>query len=259
MMKSSRPVGFIDSGIGGSTVLSESLALLPNENYVYFSDSANCPYGDKSDEAIIERCDEIISMLIEKYDCKAIVIACNTASAKASAFLRKKYTLPIIAIEPAYKMVYDQNPNGFTLVMATKGTLESEKFHKLYYKYNNHKTALIACVGLADIIEQGDKTRLENYLDETLNEYKGKVQNVVLGCTHYPLAKKEIQKVLGNVNFFNGAKGVSRQLKRVLEEKELLNNEQPRGNILFLDSSPSEEMRKEKLARFYKFLSEENI
>ena len=101
-MKSSRPVGFIDSGIGGSTVLSESLALLPNENYVYFSDSANCPYGDKSDEAIIERCDEIISMLIEKYDCKAIVIACNTASAKASAFLRKKYALPIIAIEPAY-------------------------------------------------------------------------------------------------------------------------------------------------------------
>ena len=90
-------------------------------------------------------------------------------------------------------MVYDQNPNGFTLVMATKGTLESEKFHKLYYKYNNHKTALIACVGLADIIEQGDKTRLENYLDETLNEYKGKVQNVVLGCTHYPLAIKEIQ------------------------------------------------------------------
>ena len=92
-----------------------------------------------------------------------------------------------------------------------------------------------------------------------MNEYKGKVQNVVLGCTHYPLAIKEIQKVLGNVNFFNGAKGVSRQLKRVLEEKELLNNEQPRGNILFLDSSPSEEMRNEKLARFYKFLSEENI
>ena len=156
-MKNSAPIGFLDSGIGGSTVLTKTLALLPNENYVFFSDSANCPYGDKSDEEIIERCDKIVSLLINDYNCKAIVIACNTASAKASAYLRKKYSLPIIAIEPAYKMVYDRNPDGFTLVMATNGTLESEKFHKLYYKYNNHKTALIACVGLADIIEHGTK------------------------------------------------------------------------------------------------------
>ena len=258
-MKSSRPIGFLDSGIGGSTVLNETLALLPNENYVFFSDSANCPYGDKSDEEIIERCDKIISLLINEYDCKAIVIACNTASAKASAYLREKYDLPIIAIEPAYKMVYDQNPNGFTLVMATKGTLESEKFHKLYYKYNNHKTALIACVGLADIIEQGDNAKLEKYLDETLSEYKGKVQNVVLGCTHYPLAKKEIQKALGNVKFFDGANGVGRQLKRVLEERGLLNDEQSKGHIIFLDSSPNEELQNEKSERFYKFLSEDNI
>ena len=148
-MKNSAPIGFLDSGIGGSTVLIKTLSVLPNENYVFFSDSANCPYGDKSDGEIIERCDKIVSFLIKNYGCKAIVIACNTASAKASAYLREKYSLPIIAIEPAYKMVYDQNPDGFTLVMATKGTLESEKFHKLYYKYNNHKTALIACVGLA--------------------------------------------------------------------------------------------------------------
>ena len=143
-MKNSAPIGFLDSGIGGSTVLIKSLSVLPNENYVFFSDSANCPYGDKSDGEIIERCDKIVSFLIKNYGCKAIVIACNTASAKASAYLREKYSLPIIAIEPAYKMVYDQNPDGFTLVMATKGTLESEKFHKLYYKYNKHKTALSA-------------------------------------------------------------------------------------------------------------------
>ena len=106
-------------------------------------------------------------------------------------------SLPIIAIEPAYKMVYDQNPDGFTLVMATKGTLESEKFHKLYYKYNNHKTALIACVGLADIIEQRHKGgALRIILIKRLNEYKGKAQNVVLGCTHYPLAIKGNSKTL---------------------------------------------------------------
>lgn len=258
-MKNSAPIGFLDSGIGGSTVLTKTLALLPNENYVFFSDSANCPYGDKSDEEIIERCDKIVSLLINDYNCKAIVIACNTASAKASACLRKKYSLPIIAIEPAYKMVYDRNPDGFTLVMATKGTLESEKFHKLYYKYNNHKTALIACVGLADIIEHGTKAELSDYLDKTLDEYKGKAQNVVLGCTHYPLAKKEIKNVLGDVEFFDGANGVSRQLKRVLDEKDLLSDSKEKGTVAFIDSSLDGKVREEKKNRFFKIISEEHI
>ena len=258
-MKNSAPIGFLDSGIGGSTVLTKTLALLPNENYVFFSDSANCPYGDKSDEEIIERCDKIVSLLINDYNCKAIVIACNTASAKASAYLRKKYSLPIIAIEPAYKMVYDRNPDGFTLVMATKGTIESEKFHKLYYKYNNHKTALIACVGLADIIEHGTKAELSDYLDKTLDEYKGKAQNVVLGCTHYPLAKKEIKNVLGDVEFFDGANGVSRQLKRVLDEKDLLSDSKEKGTVAFIDSSLDGKVREEKKNRFFKIISEEHI
>lgn len=258
-MKNNEPIGFLDSGIGGSTVLTRALDILPNENYVFFSDSKNCPYGDKSDEEIIKRCDEIVGMLIEKYACKAIVIACNTASAKAVAYLRKKYSLPIIAIEPAYKMVYDENPNGFTLVMATKGTLESEKFHKLYYKYNNHKTALIPCVGLADIIEQGEKEELESYLNKTLSEYKGKAVNVVLGCTHYPLVKQSIKKVLGDVEFFDGAIGVSKQLKRVLESDNLLSDSKEKGKIEFIDSSPNEKTRKQKEERFYKFLSEDNI
>ena len=258
-MKSSAPIGFLDSGIGGSTVLTKTLALLPNEDYVFFSDSANCPYGDKSDEEIIERCDKIVSYLINDYGCKAIVIACNTASAKASAYLREKYSLPIIAIEPAYKMVYDQNPDGFALVMATKGTLESEKFHKLYYKYNNHKTALIACVGLADIVEHGTKAELSDYLDKTLDKYKGRVQNVVLGCTHYPLAKKEIKNTLGNVRFFDGADGVSRQLKRVLEEKALLSESEDKGSITFIDSSHDEKVREEKKKRFFNIISEADI
>lgn len=258
-MKNSAPIGFLDSGIGGSTVLIKTLSVLPNENYVFFSDSANCPYGDKSDGEIIERCDKIVSFLIKNYGCKAIVIACNTASAKASAYLRKKYSLPIIAIEPAYKMVYDQNPDGFTLVMATKGTLESEKFHKLYYKYNNHKTALIACVGLADIIEHSTKAELCDYLDKTLDEYKGKAQNVVLGCTHYPLAKKEIKNTLGDVEFFDGANGVSRQLKRVLEEKDLISDAKDKGNITFIDSSCDEKIREEKKKRFFNIISEADI
>ena len=119
-------------------------------------------------------------MFIKK-NCKAIVIACNTASAKAVETLRKKYTqIPFIAIEPAYKMVYDYAYDKPTLVMATNGTIESEKFNLLYHKYDNHKTKLLSCVGLADIIEEGNQKKIEQYLNENLSQYKGKIKNIVL-------------------------------------------------------------------------------
>ena len=176
----SSPIGIFDSGIGGVTVLREIINLLPNEKFIYFSDSKNNPYGDKQDYEIKTRCDEITKFLLEK-SCKLIVIACNTASARAVKYLREKYKdLPIIAIEPAYKMVYDYAYEKTTLVMATKGTIESEKFNLLYHKYNNYKTYILPCVGLADIIEEGNKEKLDKYLNKNLGLYKGKVENVVL-------------------------------------------------------------------------------
>lgn len=259
-MSSSAKIGFLDSGIGGTSVLKEVLKLLPNEDYFFFSDSINNPYGDKSDEQIISRCDELTSLMIDEKNCKAIVLACNTASAKAVGYLREKYTsTPIIAIEPAYKMVYDNNPDGFTLVMATRGTLESEKFHKLFYTYYNNNTSLLACVGLADLIEQERTDELKIYLEKILKDYKNKVDNVVLGCTHYPLAQKEIAHVLGDVRFFDGSKGVARQLERVLKENDLLNTKCEKGSIEFVDSSESKEQRKNKMQRFFKLLDEGNI
>ena len=200
-MKNSAPIGFLDSGIGGSTVLIKSLSVLPNENYVFFSDSANCPYGDKSDDEIIERCDKIVSFLIKNYGCKAIVIACNTASAKASAYLREKYSLPIIAIEPAYKMVYDQNPDGFTLVMATKGTLESEKFHKLYYKYNNHKTALIACVGLGILLSTAQRRSFAIILIKRLMNIRAKRKMLFWVVLIIHLQKRKLKTLWATSSF----------------------------------------------------------
>ncbi len=257
-MSSSKPIGFLDSGIGGISVIRKAVRLLPNEDYFFFSDSVNNPYGDKCDEEIISRCDELTDLMVNKKSCKAIVLACNTASAKAVSFLREKYTdTPIIAIEPAYKMVHDYNPDGFTLVMATRGTLESEKFHKLFYTYYNNNTSLLACVGLADLIEQEKKEELREYLERNLHDYKGKVSNVVLGCTHYPLAKAEIKEVLGDVNFFDGADGVSRQLKRVLTEKDLLNNKKDKFTIEFVDSSETPEQQEQKKKRFFDLLRED--
>ena len=246
-------IGIFDSGIGGVTVLREIIKILPNENYIYYSDSKNNPYGDKKKEEIIERCEEIFRFLLER-NCKAIVIACNTASAVASSYLREKNkNIPIIAIEPAYKMVYDYSYDKETLVMATKGTIESEKFNLLYHKYDNHKTTLLECIGHADVIEEGNEEKIKNYLEKNIGQYKGKVENVVLGCTHYPLIEKEIGQVLGgNVKFFNGASRLSVHLKDVLEESNLISKNQKQGKIEFIDSLG----KKEKEERFYKFLEE---
>lgn len=259
-MSSSAPVGFLDSGIGGITVLSKAYRLLPNEDYYFFSDSANNPYGDKSDIEIIERCTEITDMLINKKHCKAVVIACNTASAKAVKELRETFdSTPIIAIEPAYKMVHDQHPQGSTLIMATKGTIASEKFRRLYYSYYDHHTSLINCVGMADLIEQDRRDELLDYLKNLLGRYAGEVHNVVLGCTHYPLAKKEIREVLGDVKFFDGADGVSHRLEYLLSKNDLLNDKKEQGSVEFEDSSPDEKTREEKRKRFYTLLNGESI
>lgn len=189
-MNKTKKIGIFDSGIGGVTVLKEMLKVLPNEDYIYYSDSANNPYGDKSDEKIIELSENIVRYFIQK-NCKAIVIACNTASAKAVTYLRNKYKdIPIIGIEPAYKMVYDYSYDNSTLVMATKGTLESEKFNLLYNKYNNHKTFLLPCIGLADIIEEGKKDKIKKYLEENIGRYRERVKNVVLRVYTLSISKK---------------------------------------------------------------------
>ena len=253
------PIGIFDSGIGGVTVLKEIVKILPKENYIYYSDSANNPYGDKKDSEIIEICDKIVNKLINE-KCKAIVIACNTASAKASKYLREKYkNIPIIAIEPAYKMVYDNSYEKTTLVMATKGTIESEKFNLLFKKYNNHKTYLLPCIGLADIIESGDTNKIKNYLNKNLGIYKNRIENVVLGCTHYPLIKKEIMQSLGDeIQFFDGATSLARHLKNILEEKEMLNKKKNKNqNIIFIDTSTKKDIRVLKEKRFYEYLKKD--
>ena len=250
-MNQNSKIGIFDSGIGGVTVLKEIIKILPRENYVYYSDSINNPYGDKDKKTIIHICNNIVQMLFDK-NCKIIVVACNTASAIAIEFLRKQYPNKIfVGIEPAYKMVHDFDYNGKTLVMATRGTIESEKFNILYNKYNNHNTYLLPCIGLADIIENEDKDELKKYLEKILSPYKNKINDVVLGCTHYPLIKKEIKDVLGDVCFFDGSNRLAIHLKNILEKKKLLNNS-GNGDIEFIDSQNS----KMKEQRFYRILQD---
>ena len=277
-MKKTIKIGIFDSGIGGATVLKEILKILPNENYIYYSDSFNNPYGDKSKEELKEICKKIINILIQK-NCKAIVIACNTAST-LSKDLREEYKqIPIIAIEPAYKMVHDYAFNKDTLVMATKRTIESNKFNNLLKNYNNNKTYLLPCIGLADAIEEADKEKIQEFMKKELAKYAGKVQNVVIGCTHYALIKEEIKNTLGNVQFFYGAKNLALHLKKKKKKNGLIKNvneskrvkikikhlkisekyiaknkisENLYKNIEFIDSSKNQY----KKTRFFEFLSQ---
>ena len=235
-------IGVFDSGIGGVTVLKQLLKELPNEDYIYYSDSLHNPYGDKSEEEIIRIVDNVVNYLI-KNECKIIIIACNTASAICKDYLREKYSIPFIAIEPAYKVVYDNAKEYKTLIMATKATIESIKFKEIYNKNNNNNTSLCICSGLADLIEEGNKEKIISYLKENLKKYIG-VKNVVLGCTHYPLIKKEIKEVLGDVTFFDGSVGVAHQTKKILAKNNILSNNIRAGSIRFIDSSNNEMKKK---------------
>ena len=245
-------IGIFDSGIGGATVFKEIIKKLPNMSYIYYSDSKNNPYGDKTKKEIEKICEDIVEKLI-KEKCTSIVIACNTASAIAVEHLRNTYSnIDITAIEPAYKMVHDFNYNEETLVMATKGTIESEKFNKLLHKYDNHKTELIACIGLAELIENSEEDNINKYLEQNLAKYKFKVKNVVLGCTHYPLIQENIKNVLESdeykIKFFDGSERLAKHLKDKLYNNNMVNS---KFEIEFIDSSNDEN----KKNRFFGILN----
>ena len=240
-------IGVFDSGIGGVTVLAQLLKVLPYEDFLYYSDTKNLPYGEKSYDELIKICDQVVSFLINK-GAKIIVIACNTASAVCKDYLRSKYDVPIVAIEPAIKIVYDNAKEDKTMVMATPATINSPKFKELYNKYDNKKTILVSCPGLASLIEEGNHEKIVNYLKGIKQD---NVKNVVLGCTHYPLIKDYIREVFGDVSFFDGGYGVSLRVKSLLEEKNLLSNSKNKGSIKFIDSN-NDENKKEL---FFKYLN----
>lgn len=230
------PIGILDSGIGGVTVLKEIIEMLPHENYIYYSDSLHNPYGEKTKDEVVQYVDSIVQFFLSK-KCKAIVMACNTATALSVQEMRNKYRdIIIIGIEPAYKMIHDFSYYKKTLVMATPATIRSEKFLCLYHMYDNKNTILLSCDKLAYLIESEDNVGIQEYLWNILP--REDIEAVVLGCTHYPLVKKQIQKVLGPVIFYDGGSGVAHQLYNILTTKNLLSNMNT-GNIEFIDSSLS--------------------
>jgi len=240
-------IAVIDSGIGGVTVLSELIKLMPYESYIYFGDLKNSPYGEKNTDAVKELTFSNVDMLINK-GAKAIVIACNTATGAAAKELREKYSgVPVIGIEPAIKPAVTTFPQKHIIIMATPLTLKQEKFEILYNKWNEFASVEpLPCPGLASLIEQGhvDDSVIKSYLLDLFSEHKtDDTAAIVLGCTHYPLIKKLINEMLPHVRIFDGGEGTARQTKRLLEERGLLNNSNS-GNVEILTSAEGPEAMK---------------
>ncbi len=220
------PIGVFDSGLGGISVWKEVVKLLPNESFIYFADSGHCPYGEKSHEEIYQMSRYITQFLIEK-GCKAIVIACNTATAAAIKRLREEFDLPFIGIEPAVKPAAQATQTGVIGILATKGTLEGTLFKTTKKKYANDIEVIMQIgTGLVKIVEQNkinspnSLVLVQQYIEPMVK--KG-VDQIVLGCTHYPfLIELFNQASKGKAVTINPAPAVARQLKRVLKKENLL-------------------------------------
>lgn len=239
--KKNSPVAVIDSGVGGISVLKALYDVLPNENYIYFGDSANAPYGERSCEQVREITSVHVSNLIER-GAKAIVIACNTATSAAASYLRSKYPdVPIIGMEPAVKPAVKNGNHPTVLVMATALTLREKKFHSLASAYENDADFIfVPCHGLVEMIEQGiiEGEELRELIRGLLKPYVGRADSIVLGCTHYAHVKEVIADIAGrNAKIYDGAVGTARETEHKLCEYSLLNPSLERGKIEIFNSS----------------------
>lgn len=247
MEDNEKAIGVLDSGIGGLSVLKELMRLMPNENYIYFGDSENAPYGTKTAEEVRELTSQIVETLLDK-GVKGIVIACNTATSAAAKSLRKKYEgIPIVGIEPALKPAVIHNKGGRIIVMATPMTLKERKFHDLLEHYEEDADIiLMPCGRLMEFVEHGilNGPVLKQYLEEKFHPYLDKqIDAVVLGCTHYPFLKDAIYGVVGmQAEIIDGSIGTAKEVRRQLQKAGLLAGEDHKGKIEILNSGHSKEL-----------------
>lgn len=223
------PIGFFDSGIGGTSIWKEVVTLLPNENTIYLADSKNAPYGQKSKEKIIEFSIKNTELLLN-HNAKIIVVACNTATTNAISILRDNYKFPFIGIEPAIKPAGLITKTKKIGILATKGTLNSELFENTSGQLDP-EIEIIEQVGtgLVELIESGNIDSKE--MDELLLEYlqpmrEQNIDALVLGCTHYPYLIPKIRKITGNdIKIIDSGEAVARQTKNILDIKNRLHKE----------------------------------
>ncbi len=249
-------IGIFDSGIGGLTVLHEAMRTLGSEDYIYYADTDHVPYGTKSKEEIIAYVDQAVQFLISK-GVKAIVIACNTATSAAIDYLRSKYALPILGMEPAVKPAVQQCKGKRVMVIATPVTVREEKLHNLIRQVDDeHRVDLLALPGLVTFAESDgfDAPEVEEYLRKEFTPYRLEDYSaLILGCTHFNYFKNTYRKIFPEcVAFIDGSIGTVKHLKNILSEQGLL--ESNSGSVEYYMSGRP--VRDEKLLKRFEKLHE---
>jgi glutamate racemase len=242
-------IGFFDSGIGGLTVLHETIKILPYEDYIYYADKLNVPYGSKPKDEVKKHVFAAVDFIYQQ-GVKAIVIACNTATSVAINELRAKYSIPILGMEPAVKPAVEKNRevNKRILVTATPLTLKEEKLHNLIAKLDNeHVVDLLPLPGLVEFAERCEFNEeiVLPYLQEQLSRYDpGNYEAIVLGCTHFSYYKDLFKKIFaGPVSIIDGNLGTAKNLRRILAGMNTIN--EGSGRITYYNSGSKVEDKKE--------------
>ena len=237
------PIGVFDSGAGGISVLKRLWALMPNEQYLYYGDSANAPYGTKPVETIRDLTVNAVEHLLDE-GCKAIVLACNTATSAAAQVLRDAHPdVPIFGLEPALKPAALSGGHPTVVVMATPLTLREEKFRALTARFADLCELIpLPAPELVGLVEENKMgtPELRAYLEDLFAPLdRDKIDCLVLGCTHFPFVKRELRAILGDRPvFFDGAVGIAKYVKLVLDMRELRAAPGAAGSIRFESSDP---------------------
>lgn len=240
-------IGVFDSGVGGLSVLAALRAALPHERFVYFADTPYAPYGERGDAYVIERTRAVTGELIARHGIKALVVACNTATAAAIHLLRAEHpALPLVGLEPALKPAVAASRTRRIAVLATRGTLASAKFAALHAALADQaQFTLVACDGLARAIEVDDRAQVaslcERYVHQAgrFGSADGQLDTLVLGCTHYPFAAEELRRHTGAaVRFIDTGAPVAQQTHRLLQAAGRLAGPQAIGGVTLASSGP---------------------
>lgn len=236
-------IGIMDSGVGGISVLRKAVELLPHENFIYYGDNANAPYGPRPLEEIRALCAEAIGQLLDR-DVKALVIACNTATSAYASILRATATIPVIGMEPAVKPASLARSGGKVLALATRATLSLEKFSRLMDDYGEGVIP-VEGTGLVELVEAGkaDSPEMRKALSAIFAPYRNEqIDGIVLGCTHYPFLRRQIEGFFPNAQIFDGREGAVRQLSRRLDETGRRTTQSGPGSVELLTSGSEENL-----------------
>ena len=253
------PIGVFDSGIGGLSVLRALRAEMPSEHFVYFSDAGHAPYGERDEAHVVERSMAIAHELVDRQAVKALVVACNTATAAAIRILRDTYpALPLVGVEPALKPAVAASRTRNIAVLATRGTATSRKFDALRRSLSEQaRFTVVACDGLAGAIERDDATAIAalcaRYIAEAgrFGMRPDEIDTLVLGCTHYPFVVDELRRHVGpEVRFIETGSAVARHTRSLLSAAGSLTTRTAPGDVRLVGSGGNDDLLHAALGRW---------